>query len=279
MAIFTNQATLSYTGGSINSNVATGEILEAVSAAKTAISASYTPGGSIAYVVSIVNDGLAPVTDVTVTDDLGGYLFGEETVYPLAYAADSLLYFVDGVRQPAPAVVAGPPLVISGIEVPASSSVMLIYEADVTCFAPLGPDAEITNTVSVEGSCIAAPLTASATVPMEMEPQLSITKSVSPELVTGCSELSYTFVIQNSGSEAGAEAAVVITDLFDPRLSNLSATLDGEVFTAYSYDEATGLFTTAAGQITVPGASFSQNPDGSWMTTPGISVLTVTGTV
>ena len=44
MAIFTNQATLVYNGGSANSNIAVGEILEVLSADKTAVSGSYAPG-------------------------------------------------------------------------------------------------------------------------------------------------------------------------------------------------------------------------------------------
>ncbi|MBQ9685829.1 MAG: hypothetical protein IJV41_04670 [Oscillospiraceae bacterium] len=281
MATFTNQATLSYTGGSINSNIVTGEITETVTATKTAISAGYTPDGTVSYAVSIVNSGATDMTGITVTDDLGAYLVGDETVYPLAFVADSLLYFVDGVPAAAPTVTAGPPLTISGITVPALGNVMLIYEARVTEFAPLGEAGEITNTITVTGGCIVTPLTDSATISLLMAPRLSIAKSVSPAVLIGCDELTYTFVIQNAGSEAGADAGVVITDVFDPILRNLTVTLDGVTLpaSAYTYDEATGLFTTVAGQITVPGATFEQNPDGSWMTTPGITVLTISGTI
>ena len=40
MATFTNQATLSYSGGTTTSNITTGELVEILSATKT------TPGGS-----------------------------------------------------------------------------------------------------------------------------------------------------------------------------------------------------------------------------------------
>lgn len=245
------------------------------------MSASYTPGENVTYVVSIVNDGDAAVSDLTVTDDLGGYEFEGETVYPLAYVEGSLLYFQDGVLQADPDVAAGPPLVVTGIEVPANGNVTLIYEARVTEFAPLGEDAEITNTVTIDGAC--APLTASATLPMAGEAQLTISKSVSPAVVPGCGELTYTFVIQNSGSEAAtAEDMVVVTDTFDPVLEDITVELDGAVLTSpadYTYDETTGEFATVAGRITVPGATFAQNEDGVWVTTPGVTVLTVTGTL
>lgn len=281
MATFTNQATLTYTGGTVNSNIVTGEIREVVSVSKTAVTDSYTPGGSIVYVVSIVNSGDMPVGGVTVTDDLGGYEFEGETVFPLSYVEDSLVYLVDGSVEPAPDVEAGPPLVISDIEVPAEANVVLIYETLVTPFAPLGCDAEITNTVTVTGPCIPEALTDSATVPMEMDALLSITKSLCPDVVTGCSELTYTFTIQNFGAKAGADADIVVSDTFDPILTDITVTLDGEVMSPsdYSYDETTGEFATDSGRITVPGATFTQNEDGTWTTDPGIAVLRVTGTI
>ena len=106
MAIFTNQATLTYTGGSANSNIAVGEIIEVLSADKTAVEGSYAPGELVTYVVTIRNTGTGAFTGLTVTDDLGGYEFNGTTVYPLTYEAGSAALFVDGVPQAAPAVTA-----------------------------------------------------------------------------------------------------------------------------------------------------------------------------
>ena len=48
----------------------------------------------------------------------------------------------------------------------------------------------------------------------------------------------------------------------------------------YSYNEVTGVFSTVAGQITVPAATYTQDSStGIWIIEPGVSVLTVTGTV
>ena len=46
MAIFSNQATLTYNGNTTNSNIAYGEILEVLAATKTAVEAGYAPGES-----------------------------------------------------------------------------------------------------------------------------------------------------------------------------------------------------------------------------------------
>ena len=43
MAIFTNQATLSYNNTVTTSNITTGELLEVLSVTKTALSGTYTP--------------------------------------------------------------------------------------------------------------------------------------------------------------------------------------------------------------------------------------------
>ena len=98
------------------------------------------------------------------------------------------------------------------------------------------------------------------------------------------SQLTYTFVIQNTGSLAAqASDNVVISDTFDPILNPITVTFDNVTWTVgtnYSYDTTTGVFNTIAGQITVPAATYTQNPaTGIWTLTPGVSVLKVTGTV
>ena len=122
MATFTNYATLSYNGGTTDSNIVTGELLATLSMTKTAVRDTYTQRSSVTYAVSLLNSGTTAVTGVTVTDNLGGYTFGEGTVYPLAYREGSLRYYVNGVLQTAPTVTAGPPLVISNISVPAGGN-------------------------------------------------------------------------------------------------------------------------------------------------------------
>ena len=118
----------------------------------------------------------------------------------------------------------------------------------------------------------------------ESEPILTITKSVSPVPVTENGTLTYTFLIQNAGSapaDIGTDA--VIVDTFNPLLSNLAVSFNGTAWaetTNYTYDETTGVFTTIAGQITVPAATYTQNPvTGVWTADPGVSTLVVKGTI
>ncbi len=283
MATFSNFATLSYNGGTTNSNTVTGEVIETLTASKTAVMDDYTAKDDITYVITLVNSGTIPFTDLTVTDDLGAYLFGEETLVPLSYTEGSLLYYVNGVLQAAPTVDDGAPLVITGITVPAGGNATLIYEATVTEYAPLDADATITNTAVITGDGLSAPLTVSETVETEDRADLTISKAVSPAVITENGQVTYTFVIANYGNTpAVATDDVVMTDTFDPILNPITVTFNGDVWTEgvqYTYDTETGAFATLPGQITVPAATYEQQEDGTWITTPGTVVLVVTGTV
>ena len=278
MAIFTNQATLTYTGGSANSNIAVGEILEVLSADKTAVSGTYQVGELVTYVITIRNTGSAAFTNLTVTDDLGG---GANA--PLTYQDGTVLYFVNGVPQAAPAVTPGAPLVFSGITVPAGGDAVIVYQAQVNAFAPPLSGSTITNTVTITGGGLTAPVTATETVTVAVGPAISITKTITPAQVADNGRVTYTFLIQNSGNEAlVATDDAVITDTFDPILTDLVVTLNGAPLalgTGYTYDETTGQFATVPGVITVPAATYTQDPTGAYTAAPGLTTLIVTGTI
>ena len=284
MAIFSNQATLTYNGSSTNSNIAYGEILDVLVATKTAVEGSYVPGQLVTYVVTLRNTGNAALTGLTVTDDLGGYVFNGTTVYPLTYEEGSVALFANGVPQAAPTVVAGPPLVLSNITVPAGGDVVIVYQARANAYADPAAGGTINNTVTVTGDGLSAPITATETVSAEAEPILTISKSITPAQVVDNDRVTYTFVIQNSGNQAVvATDNAAITDTFDPILTALTVTFDGVAWTQgvqYNYDEATGLFATVPGQILVPAATYTQDPvTGIYTATPGIATLVVTGTI
>lgn len=284
MALFTNQATLNFNGEIVNSNVAVGSIREILSASKTAVSPSYGTdrGSKVTFAVTVINSGTSPVTGVTVTDDLGGYLFGDGQVFPFDYVEGSAKLFQNGTAAASPAAAGGPPLVFSGITVPAEGNAVLVYEVLTTGYAPIGNEATVTNTVTVTGAGIVSGVTASATVGADASPSLTVEKTVSPVPVSENGSLTYSFTVKNGGTAAVTAAdTLTLTDTFDPLLRNVTVTLDGTALTEgtdYSYDTASGLLTVNAGVITVDGAAFTQNAaTGEWSKTPGTALLTVTG--
>lgn len=284
MAIFSNQATLTYNGSSTNSNIAYGEILDVLAATKTAIEGSYTTGQLVTYAVTLRNTGTSALTGLTVADDLGGYIFNGTTVYPLTYEDGSAALFANGVPQAAPTVAAGPPLVFSGIVVPAGGDVVLVYQARANAYASPTADGSIVNLVTVTGDGLSAPVTATETVTAATAPALTISKSITPAQVVDNERVTYTFVIQNSGNQpVVATDNAAITDTFNPILTALAVTFDGTPWTQgvqYNYNEATGIFATVPGQILVPAATYTQDPvTGAYTVSPGIATLAVTGTI
>lgn len=284
MATFFNQATLTYNNTTTLSNIVTGEIVGVISAEKTAVSPDYTTGENIAYVISIINNGSVPYSDLTVTDDLGTYQSGGLTLTPLTYVEGSAKYYVNGTLQPAPSVAALYPLTFTGINVPAGGNAIIAYEAVANGFAPLGADGEITNTVTITGDQISTPITADETIGTAGGPNLSITKELSPVSVPENGQITYTFVIRNTGNEEiVATDNAVIADVFEPILDITSVTYNGTPWAEgvnYNYDQLTGTFTTIEGQITVPAATYTQDPTtGEWVITPGTATVVVTGTV
>lgn len=282
MATYTNQATLTYDGNITNSNTVVSEVTEVLSATKTAVTKTYRANGIITYAISIVNSGSTAFTNLTLTDNLGEYTSGENTLTPLDLVEDSVLYYVNGVKQATPTVTAGPPLVISGISVPANGNALIVYEAKANNSAPLDSAGTITNSAVINGDGLLNAITVTDTVSSVSEAALTISKAVCPATVTENGQMTFTFVIQNTGNTA-AETGIVLTDTLSPILKSISVTYNGDTWTEgtnYSYNTETGLFESLANQISVPAATFTQNETtGTWTVTPGITTIKITGTV
>lgn len=284
MAIYTNQATLSYNNVVVNSNIATGEILEVLNIQKSALNSFYDNNSIITYVLTLNNTGSNVLTDLTVTDNLGAYVYNTLTLVPLTYVDGSIRYLVNGVLQTPPTVVPGPPFQVTGVTVPANGNVAILYQATPNNFAPISDGSTITNTATVSGGGLTNPVASTTSLPAATVPVLSIVKSISPIPVVENGTVTYTFVISNSSTApATVDENVVLTDTFNPILSNLNATFNGVTWvegTNYTYNQTTGLFTSSNGAITVPAATVVQDPTtGAYTVTPGTSTLVISGTI
>ena len=104
---------------------------------------------------------------------------------------------------------------------------------------------------------------------------LSITKALTPIVVENNGRVTYTFTIENRGNVAIVAADnVILTDKFDPILSDIEVTYNGTPWTEGNEYE------TKAGAITVPSATTTrEDTTGAVSITPGVSTITVTGTI
>ncbi len=285
MAEFTNQATLRYNNTVTNSNIVVGNLVQALDITKTAVREEYSTDENTTYVIGITNNSETAYTGLTLTDNLGAYQYNEQTrLIPLTYIEGSMRYYVNGALQPALTVTAGNDITITGINVPAGGNAILIYETRPNIYAPLDAGAVVTNTASLTGPGVAETLTAEETVTTRTGAQLSISKAINPSTVSANGQVTYTFVIQNTGNSAADGAlGAIVEDIFTPVLNGLTAAYNGTPLTLsrdYTYNAETGAFATTAGTITVPAAEYSRNEaNGAVEITPSVGILTVTGTI
>lgn len=259
-----------------------------LAASKTALSDTYASGDRITYIFSIVNSGTTAFSDLTVTDNLGAYSFTTDTpetitLYPLTYIPNSMQLLINGTLQPAPTVTAADGITITGVSIPSGGNAAFIYQADINDYAPLAAAGNVINTVRVTGAQLAAPLTATHTISTATVPKLSIVKGICPAQIAENGRITYTFSIQNYGNTATTDDDLVqIRDTFTPILSDISVTYNGTVLPTsnYSYDQVTGVFSTNAGVINIPAATYVQSQTtGAYTLTPGTATVTVTGNI
>lgn len=284
MPAFFNQATLSYNDITTTSNIVQGDYTPQLTISRNSTSSVYCGDDQITMVIGIVNSCSTACSGLTLTDNLGAYSHSSGTLVPLNYEEGSLQVYANGVLQPAPQVEAGPPLAVSGLSVPAGGNLLVLYTARVNAYAPLGIGASITGTSTLSGGCLAAPISGESVIEAACGARLTISKSICPASITCNEPVSYTLTIQNSGaSPAVVTDNVIITDVFSPVLDIDQVVFNGTIWQTpanYSYNAATGVFTTNAGQITVPAASYSQDMStGEWTVTPGTVTLTITGRI
>lgn len=280
MPAFTNQALLTYNNNrTALSNIANGNISEPFVMTKRAVNNDYVSNDDVTYVVTITNSSVAALTNVTFTDNLGAYPYGPVpiTLYPLTFVGP-VLYYVNGV--PLANIVptqTTPTLILTIPSIPALGNATLVYEVNVNRYAPLGVQDTIVNTAGITEL---TGISATATIVTEDIPQLAITKSISPNPIIDNQTATYTFIIENYGNTASTD--VVLTDTFNPILSNVTASVDGNPLvlnTDYTYNAGTGVLATITGRLTVPPGTITQDSNGVVKVTPGSITLVVTGTI
>ena len=287
MATIENFATVSYTSGGVTetkvSNLAEIGLESAISFTKTTLGETYGEDEVVTYILSMTNTSTSAITNVSITDDLGTFVFGTLELTPLTYAPPALL-LIDGQDVSAQLTVdtatAGS-LVFSFPTLPAGATANIVYRAAVNEYAPLDVDAGITNTATLTSDSDCADGTASATITAVSAANVSVFKQMSPNPVICGDTVTYTIRIYNYGNIAAEN--VVLTDTFNPAPTNITVSRDGTLLPANEYSYVDGTLTVPAGTTTavsVPAATFVRDATTGIVTvTPGMIEYTITGTI
>jgi uncharacterized repeat protein (TIGR01451 family) len=287
MATIENFATVSYTSGGVSetkvSNLAEIGLESAISFTKTTLGETYGEDEVVTYILSMTNTSTAPITNVSVTDDLGTFVFGTLELTPLTYAPPALL-LIDGQDVSTQLTVdtstAGL-LVFSFPTLPAGATANIVYRAAVNEYAPLDVDASITNTATLTSDSDCADGTASATINALSAANVSVFKQMSPNPVICGDTVTYTIRIYNYGNIAAEN--VVLTDTFNPAPTNITVSRDGVLLIGTDYSYVKGTLTvpaTATSPVIVPAATFVRDATTGIVTvTPGMVEYTITGTI
>ena len=287
MATIENFATVSYTSGGVTetkvSNLAEIGLESAISFTKTTLGETYGEDEVITYILSMTNTSTSAITNVSITDDLGTFVFGTLELTPLTYAPPALL-LIDGQDVSAQLTVdtatAGS-LVFSFPTLPAGATANIVYRAAVNEYAPLDVEAGITNTATLTSDSDCADGTASATITAVSAANVSVFKQMSPNPVICGDTVTYTIRIYNYGNIAAEN--VVLTDTFNPAPTNITVSRDGTLLPANEYSYVDGTLTVPAGTTTavsVPAATFVRDATTGIVTvTPGMVEYTITGTI
>lgn len=280
-----NQASIAFNYGTATgtavSNIATATLLDPLAVDKRALGETYRAGDAVTYVLSVQNNGTTTLSGVTLTDDLGSYTVGGNTVTPLTYLEGALLY-VDGlfVREITGTVSANAVTFVIDSLAPGSNA-NIVYNAVVNGFAPITAGSTITNTVSVTAAGIVTPVTASETIAVAEYADVQIEKSMSPDPVSDGDMLTYTFTITNYGNTDATN--VVLTDAFNPAPTNITVSVEGDVIPPEDYTYTGGVLTLPTGTgttLTVPAATVTTDPaTGEVTAIPGTLFITVMGTI
>lgn len=287
MATIENFATVSYTSGGVTetkvSNLAEIGLESAISFTKTTLGDTYSEDSLITYILSMSNTSSSPISNVSITDNLGTFVFGSSELSPLTYTAPALL-LIDGqdVSTELTTVSTDPQsLVFSFPTLPAGATANIVYRAAVNEYAPLDVASSITNTATLTSDSDCADGTASATITALSAANVSVFKQMSPNPVVCGDTVTYTIRIYNYGNIAAED--VVLLDTFNPAPATITVSRDGTLLlpTEYTYTDGTlTVPSTAESPVAVPAATFTRDTTTGIVTvTPGIVEYVVTGSI
>lgn len=284
MAILNNQAnvTYTYTGARAPetriSNVANTTLIEDYSflISKQALQTGYVPGENITFIVTITNDGVNPLTNFTITDDLGR---GTGTASPLTYILSSARLIVNDTTTTINPTSTDPLTFTIPTTLDSGDSLNIVYVAEVNDTVTQDVDT-ITNTVSASATSTTGtnPVTetTSNTISRVNDASLVIIKQSNQSVINSGDNLDYTITISNQGALPATD--VVVTDTLPDgfTVNSISISQNG---TTYNYAPSEYTINPATNTLTLPNASGRPiTIDGFIAGVDNSAVITVSGT-
>lgn len=287
MATIENFATVRYTSNGTAltrvSNVAEIGLSSSVVFTKVPLGSEYEGDGTITYILSITNTSSAPLTALTITDNLGTFTDGALTLTPLTYVGPALL-LVDGQDVSAQLTVdATDPasLVFMIPALAANTTANIVYKVAVNEFAPLNEQATIVNNATLTTDAACADGEATATVTVVSAADVSVVKQMCPNPVICGDTVTYTIRIYNYGNVPAEDVQLV--DAFDPAPTNISVYRNGVLLPGTGYTYEAGVLTvppTGGTLDTIPAATFTRDETtGEVIVNPGLVEYVITGVI
>lgn len=286
--IITNQATLNYRYGTstatATSNITTAVLNGPLSISKTSLSQSYRVGQNVTYLITVTNNGTAGAEDITIIDDLGTFLSDGNNVTPLTYLGPSQLFINGAFESEITPTLGANNIAFMIPSIPAGGNAQIIYLVRVNSYASSEAGSEITNTATADFDCgcpCNEPVSDSYTITAEEFADVRIVKTICPNPVVCGSTVTFTFNLYNYGNIPATD--VVLTDTFDPALSDIEVFVDDVLIPSEDYNYINGtLRLPALGsdfEITIPAATFERDDVGNITVTPGNVRIVVRGTI
>jgi len=259
MAILNNQAnvTYTYTGARApetrSSNVANTTLIEDYSfvVSKQSLQTGFIPGENITYNITVTNDGANPLTNFTLTDNLG--LTTGTT--PLTYLLSSARLISNDVISSISPTVVNPLTFAVPLTLGVGETFNIIYVAEVN--ETISQDIEsIINSVTVTATDTTGANTYTETTSLTLsrvnDANLVIIKQSNQSVINSGDNLDYTITVSNQGSLAATD--VIITDNLPDGLTvtGISISQNG---TTYNYSPSEYDINTTTNTLTLPNAT------------------------